>query len=301
MHDAATAPDEAGRRREAEAGLVAVTAIWAVNFSVIKAGLGEVEPYAFNALRFPLAALLLGVVASRRRRALPRRADVPRLVGLGLLGNVVYQLFFINGIDRTLAGNASVLLAITPVLTALLSSLLGHERLPLRVWVGVFATVAGIALVVGSGRTIRMGGETLFGDTLMIGAAAAWSLYTVGARDLIRRYGALSVTAWTLWVGTPGLVLLGIPDLLRTDLAGLPPGAWAAVAYAGALGIGVAYLLWYFGVRHLGNTRTATAVNLVPVVALAVAWLWLGEVPTVRQVTGAAIIILGVSLARRRT
>lgn len=287
-----------GEGHQAEAGLVLMTLIWAVNFSVIKAGLGEIEPYAFNALRFPIAAALLAVALVPRHRLLPRREDVGRIVALGLLGNVSYQLFFINGIDRTRAGNASVLLAITPVITALLSSWSGHERLGARVWIGVFTTVAGIALVVGSGATVRLEGATLAGDLLMLGAAASWSLYTVGARTLIGSYGSMRVTAWTLWVGAVALVMLGVPDLTQMNWAAVPAAAWGAVVYAGALGIGTAYLLWYHGVRHLGNTRTATFANMVPVLALAVAWVWLGEVPTVGQVAGAAVIIGGVSLTR---
>lgn len=290
------------RARQAEAGLVLLTVIWAVNFSVIKAGLGELRPYAFNALRFPIASLVLAATLLRRGGPLlPRRGDLPRILALGLLGNVAYQLFFINGINATRAGNASVLLATTPVLTALLSSRLGHERLSPRTWVGVLSTVAGIVLVVGSAASIRLEGATLIGDLLMLGASACWSLYTVGARDLIRSYGSLRVTAWTLWTGAAVLVLIGLPELVRLDWAGVHAASWGAVAYAGVLGIGVAYMLWYYGVSHIGNTRTATFANVVPVLALAVAWVWLHETPTILQVLGAGIIIAGVSLARRRT
>jgi drug/metabolite transporter (DMT)-like permease len=72
------------------------------------------------------------------------------------------------------------------------------------------------------------------------------------------------------------------------------------VGYAGALSVGVAYILWSYGVRHLGNTRTATYSNLVPVIAVAVAWLWLGERPGADQLLGATIIIAGVMLAQTR-
>jgi drug/metabolite transporter (DMT)-like permease len=293
-----TSGDGAGRT---DLLLFLLVLIWAVNFSVIKVALAQLEPLAFNALRFPLAALLvLGVL--RRRGPLPRpaRADVPRIVALGLLGNVFYQFFFIHGIDATLAGNASLLLAASPILTALLSAALGHERVGPAVWLGVLATVAGMALVVlGGAAGVGLGLATLRGDLLMIGAAAAWAAYTVGSRPPIARYGSVAVTAWTLWVGTVGVVLVGIPDLAGTDWAALTPSAWLALAYAGPLGIGVAYLLWYQGVRRIGNTRTATYTNLVPVVALGVAWAWLGERPSIWQLAGAAVIIGGISLARR--
>lgn len=284
-----------------EFGLLLMVGIWAVNFSVVKLALGEIPPLAFNALRFPLASLAVWLVLRLRGRIpLPRREDARAVLALGVLGNVVYQLLFIFGIDRTRAGNAALLLAGTPILTALLSAALGHERVGLRVWAGVLATVAGMALVVAGGPGgVGLGLETLAGDLTMVGASVAWSMYTVGARRLIERYGSVPVTAWTLWIGTAGLILLGIRDLAALDVATVSPATWAAVAYAGVLGIGLAYLLWYRGVRYIGNTRTATYSNLTPVLALGVAWLWLGEVPGVWQAVGAAVIIGGVSLAQR--
>ncbi len=282
-------------------GLLAMVVIWAFNFSVIKVALERIPPLGFNALRFPLASLTVWVVLrSRGPIPLPRRGDVGRVLALGILGNVVYQLLFISGIDRTRAGNAALLLAGTPILTALFSSLLGHERVRPRVWAGVAATVVGMAfVVVGGAGGVELGVETIAGDLTMIGASLAWSIYTVGARGPIARYGSVPVTAWTLWIGTAGIVLLGLPDLAAVDLAALPSATWAAVAYTGVFGIGLAYLLWYQGVRYIGNTRTATYSNLVPVLALAVAWLWLGEVPSVWQLVGAAVIIGGVSATQR--
>jgi drug/metabolite transporter (DMT)-like permease len=103
----------------------------------------------------------------------------------------------------------------------------------------------------------------------------------------------------------PHLPSIDLRDVFATDLAALSFETWFAVAYAGGLSIGIAYTFWAYGVRQLGNTRTATYSNLVPALALLVAWIWLGEVPTARQALGAGIIIAGVTAvqiagARRR-
>jgi drug/metabolite transporter (DMT)-like permease len=139
---------------------------------------------------------------------------------------------------------------------------------------------------------------TMAGGLLMIGASVAWAAYTVGARPLLVRYGALRVTAWTLWVGTTVLVIVGLPQLLSLPRSTFTPALWLAVLYAGALSIGLAYMIWYNGVRVIGNTRTAAYSNAVPVVALAVAWLWLGEAPSAGELIGSAVIIGGVTLAQ---
>jgi drug/metabolite transporter (DMT)-like permease len=291
---------ERPRDLRAHAALLFMVVIWAVNFSVTKVALEEVHPLAFNAVRFPMAAALLYIVLrSRGAIPLPTRAEVPRVLALGLLGNLLYQMFFIFGLDRTTAGNASLLLASTPIITALLSASFGHERVRPRVWIGVVATFAGILLIVLGGRAhVTTGEATIVGDLIMFGASIAWAFYTVGSRPLVERYGALPTTAWTLWIGSAGLMLAGVREVWRTNWSGVSGLTWAALVYAGVLSIGVAYIIWYYGVERLGNTRTSTYSNVVPVIAMLVAWLWLGEVPSGAQLIGTAVILGGVSIAQ---
>ena len=290
---------ESNRDPTTELGLLALTVIWGVNFSVLKAVLGVLDPLALNALRFPLAALILGAVLSRIPGPRLEAGDRLRLALLGIVGNVVYQVAFILGIEATLAGNASLLLATSPVWTVLLSSALGHEEPNRLVFLGSSFTLGGMALVVlGSGHALGWGWQTLRGDLLMVGAALVWSVYTVGSGRFVRKYGAIRVTSWTLWVGTPWLVLIGTPALLSTPWDEVPGWVWGGVAYAGIFSVGIAYLLWYRGVRRLGNSRTALYSNLVPVAAILTAWVWLGEVPTALQTSGAVVILAGIWLAR---
>jgi len=293
-------PERGAHSTRAYLGLGAMVLIWAVNFSVIKIALASLPPLAFNALRFPIASVAMyGLLRASGPIPVPRGADAWRVLALGLLGNTVYQLFFISGMEHAHAGIASLLLSGTPVMTALLSSGLGHERLGPRMWAAVAATFGGMALVVLGGRGASAGGAPVWANLVMLGASASWAVYTVGSSGLIKRYGPAAFTAWTLWWGTTGIVLTGLPELLRVAPAQLPAKTWLALAYSGAFSIGVAYFLSYYGVRHLGNTRTAVFNNLVPDAALVVAWLWLGEIPSGLQLAGAAVIVGGVSLTRR--
>jgi drug/metabolite transporter (DMT)-like permease/membrane protease YdiL (CAAX protease family) len=268
--------DRSPRDPATDAGLLVLAVIWGVNFSVVKAVLGHLDPLALNALRFPIAAAALWLVIRSlgSRRVDPE--DRLRLLLLGLLGNVVYQLAFIIGIDRTLAGNASLLLATTPVWTVLLSVARGHERLTPLVGTGALLTLVGMVLVVmGSGQEVGLGTTTLAGDALMALAAVLWATYTVGSSRLVQKYGPIRVTTWTLWVGTPVLVLMAVPELAETNWTALPLAAWGGVMYSGLFALAVAYLLWYRGVQRIGNSKTAVYSNLVPVVALITAWIWL--------------------------
>jgi drug/metabolite transporter (DMT)-like permease len=288
----------------AHAALLMMVLIWGINFPVAKAALAELSPLAFNALRFPLAGLVVfAALAHRGTFVWPAPGERLAVLALGILGNVFYQQFFIFGLSLTRAGTASLLLAATPIMTALLSAAVGHERVGVRTWIGVLATFAGIALVVASagGGASDAPESRLLGDALMIGASVSWAVYTVGSRRFVERYGTVQFTAWTLWTGALLLCLIGLPAVLRTEFRTISASAWIGVIYAGALSIGLAYLIWYYGVQRIGNTRTAAFSNLVPVVALAAAWIHLGEVPTGGQLLGALVILAGITLAQVRT
>lgn len=288
------------RAHTGELDLLALVVIWGVNFTVVKVVLEEVEPLVFNALRFPFAALTVWILLrAQGRRLMPRRRDWARVAWLSLFGHLGYQVFFIFGLALTLAGNASLMLATVPGWIAILSPALGHERFSWVVLGGVAIAMTGMTLVIlGGSAGMALGGETLRGDLFMLAAAVVWALYTVLGRRAVRRNGALEMTAWTLWLGTPALVLIGLPGLLRTDFGSVSAGAWAGIAYAGVLAIGIAYFIWYRGVQRLGSSRTAVYSNLVPVAAILTAWLWIGETPRALQLLGAGVILAGIAVVR---
>lgn len=282
-----------------ETSLTVMVLVWGINFAVAKRALDAFDPLGFNAIRFVVASLFVGAVL-RAQGPLPRpeRRHVPRILALGLVGNVAYQMAFILGLDRTRAGHAALMLALTPVVTALLSRATGHERPGGRTWVGAAVSIVGVALVTGSGAAQGHGGEVLVGDLILVGAAIGWALYTVGSRPLVQHYGSVAVTAWTMWVGTVALVLAGIPALLHQDWSRVGPGAWGGLLYSALFSLGLAYLIWYRGVERIGNTRTAIFSNLTPVVALAFSAVWLGERPSGLALLGAAMTLGGVSWVR---
>lgn len=284
----------------ADLELLLLAVIWGVNFSVVKVGLGELPPLAFNALRFPLAAgVLWALVRAGGGVPLPDRGDLAAVLRLALVGHVLYQLLFIYGLDLTLSGNSAIILASAPAWTALFASLAGSASADRSVWAGVVATFLGVALVVvGGPRDVGIGGGTLAGDLITLAAAVCWAAYTVMGRPLIARYGPLPVTAWGLWIATPLLVAAGIPALAGASLTDVSTLGWGTVVYSGVLAIGVAYAIWYRSVGDIGPERTAIYANLVPLVALAAAWVWRGRPPTTAQLVGAAAVLGGVLYTR---
>ncbi|HVG18214.1 MAG TPA: DMT family transporter [Blastocatellia bacterium] len=281
--------------------LLVMTIIWGSNFTAIKFSMGDnLLPLSFNALRFVLASALMAAAALASGRTMRvRRGDGWRLFGLGLLSNALYQSLFIMGMAYTRAGNAALILATTPMFTAVISRIRRQEYFTARGVAGLFLAFGGIVLIILSGRSEVSIGETALGDCLLVAATACWALYTVGSKPLVHAYGPMKATAFMMITGTPLLLLICMPSLLRQNWSQVRPVAWAGLAYSGVFAIALAYIIWNHGVRKIGSTRTAIYSNITPVVALLVAWPALGEAPTAGQVVGAAIIFVGLYLVRR--
>lgn len=277
--------------------MLLVVLIWGGNLPVIKAALAEIPTLAFAGIRFGMASAIFALLLRFREGSLrPPAGTGFAMVGLGLAGNTAYQLLFMTGLDNTTVANTAVILASTPVLVVLLGAASGVERLTPAVTLGVGLAVAGVVLVLG--QDARLTTRTLAGDLPVLGAAACWAAYTLGVRRYSTRMSPLRLTTLTMITGTPGLVLAGSPSIVRTDWAAVSPAAWGGVAYSTLLALVVAYTLWNTSVAEVGPSRTAVYNCLVPVVAMSLAWISLGERPGPIPLLGAALILGGVLVAR---
>jgi drug/metabolite transporter (DMT)-like permease len=282
-----------------DAGLVLMAIIWGVNYSVVKAGLESLPPLAFNGARMLLAAVVLFVVASLARDATwPSWRDTKVLLALGVLGNGLYQLLFIFGLARTRAGVAALIVAAGPAWIAIISRLLGRERVSRNGWLGIALQLIGVGCVVGSTQRFDGGGDVMLGAALIALGSVAWGLFSVLLQPYTQRAHPLHLSAITMASGAGVMAVAAVPDMLAISWGQIPLVAWGSIVYAGIGALVIAYLLFYRGVRVLGPTRTALYSNLQPVIALAVAWLLLHELPTGWQLVGASFIMGGLLLSR---
>ena len=278
--------------------LVLMAFIWGVNIAVVKYGTLHLPPLAYNGVRVAIAALSLLVIAALMRDPWPTRRDVVALLLLGVLGNGLYQLLFIQGIAHTRAGNAALVLAATPAFVALLGWMRGVERIRPRGMAGIAVSVVGIGLVVGGTAPAAAGMSTLFGDLLVLAGCFCWAAFTVLLKPYTTRVNAVQVAGITMAGGVVPLLAISAPSIAATAWTRVPPMAWGAIVFSGIGALVIAYLCWYRGVRVLGPTRTSMYGNLQPVVALLFAWVILHEVPTMMQGMGAASIITGLLMTR---
>lgn len=281
-----------------EASLVLMALIWGVNFTVVKFGTTIVEPLAYNGFRVTLAALLLLAIISIGPAPFPPRRTILALMALGVLGNGVYQFFFVEGLARASASDTALVVAASPAFIAIIGRLRGVERIARRAAMGIALSICGIALVVAGTVSDSHSPASLLGDLLVLCGSLAWAAYTVLLQPHTTRVSGLQLSAFTMSGGAIMLLVVASPALARTHWSAVPPLGWAAIMYSGLFALVIAYLFWYHGVRSIGPTRTAMFSNLQPVVAMLFAWLALGEIPTPWQIVGAAAIMGGLLLTR---
>nr|WP_217917570.1 MULTISPECIES: DMT family transporter [unclassified Myxococcus] len=281
--------------------IVGVVIVWGTNYTVVKEAMETLPPLAFMSLRFTIAALAMGalLLGVEGWKPLPRPVFL-KLLGLGLVGNTVYQLCFILGLANTSVANSGMLTAVTPVLVATLGALFGVERLTRPLVVALGLGVVGMLLVLG-GRGASQHGASSLGDGLIVGASLCWALYTVGIRTVSPEVSALRITAISMLTGAPGVVLAGVPELLRLETEHITAGAWAGVVYSALVPLVLAYFIWGRTVQQVGSSRAGLYNTGIPVVAALTAWAVRGERPTWVQVLGAGLVLTGVLLSRRKS
>lgn len=278
--------------------LLLMALLWGVNFIVAKYGTRVFAPLAFNCARVALAALVLWAIVAARGSALPKRRELLRMAALGVLGNGLYQVLFVEGLARTRASDTALVLAASPAFMAIIGRLRGLERTGWRGVAGIALSLAGIALVVFGSRHDPSGASTMLGYALTIAACLCWSMYSVLLKPFTERHDGVTLSAVTMTGGLIPLVAVGAPSLVATRWDAVGASAWAAVAYSGLGALVVAYLFWYRGVRVLGPTRASMYANTQPLFALGAAWAFLGETPRLLQLAGAAAIMAGLLLTR---
>ena len=276
--------------------------VWGVNVSVVKALTTSFETLPLSALRMGVACCALSAIVLWRRGGVPRLTARQLAVMAGCAFLMVYgnQILFAQGLLRSTATNGALIMALSPLVSALMAALVFGERFTPRRMVGVALGFAGVAAVVLShpGAGLSSAG---IGDLMLALSVVSFAVGGVGVQRLARQIDPLSIS-WVIYlIGTLMLVAHTVLGPSRLGTAQLFPGAWpwALVLFSGIAATAAGNLIWNRAISVIGVARTAVFLYWVPVFGVLFAALLLGEVLTWWHLFGFAAVMTGTWLGTR--
>jgi len=285
--------------RHAQLLLLCAVVIWGWTFVATKICLAYMSPVELLGLRLLIAVPVLVVVALFRGSIRPWRLPLrPVLLGSTLFG--IHFYIQITGLEYTTATNTGWIIAVTPVVLALMSHLILGERISRGLAYGILVATVGIVVLISGGRLTDVGWLGSVGDWLILASAHTWALYTIAVRGLTRSEDPLVVTIAVLLPAAlvSAAILWFVSD--GSKFLRLPADALIALLFLGIFGMALAHWFWQIGVSRVGAARAGVFLYLEPLATTALAVPYLGEPFGVATLIGGGLVLLGVWIARSR-
>jgi drug/metabolite transporter (DMT)-like permease len=304
-------PDEPHVARPGLGYLMVATAatLFAVNGVVSKV----IEETGFSSQRLTevrstgaFLGLALIVAVTHRDAVRTNARELVLFAALGIGGLALVQWSYFYAIHRLPIGEALLVQYVAPLLVALWAWLVYHEAVRRRIWIALALSLGGLVLIVRLWHVHKLDGLGLAAAGL---ACISYAFYVLVAEQGVKRRNAISLSAWgflfaTLfwavaqpWWSFPTRFFHGDASLLgHLESVHLP--IWLLVAWMVVLGTIVPFVLVVGALRHVSATRVGIVAMLEPVVAILVAWVWLGETLTQVQLIGATLTLTGIVLAQ---
>ncbi len=273
----------------ADLSLVGICVIWGTSFAIVKSVVGETNPATFIAARFTLAAILLGLIASRRLHKLDRE-----LWKAGFVLAVPLMLGFLAqtyGLQGTTASKAGFITGMHVVFTPFLEQKFLRNRIMPYQMAGVGVAVAGLGLL-----TLDRLSPPTYGDLLVLACAFCFAVHLV----LLGHYspamdGLLLSVTQMVWAAVFSILVAG-SDMVQ--VVQFDKDLILSVAYLGVMGTALAYLVQTTAQKYTPPTRAALILQTEPVFSSFFARLWLDERFNIQQSVGAILILAGILLCQ---
>jgi drug/metabolite transporter (DMT)-like permease len=282
--------------------------IWAVNFVAAKVGVRYMPALTLAAFRVTIAAVLMVPVylagagrpafreaAGARQRGFTAR-DIWTFAYLGWFSVVVNQVCFTVGLRYTSVSHAAVIVGMGPMYALVLAVLMKLEQATRAKVLGMVIAFAGIAVLASD--NLKSVHSSLLGDAITFCGSMGFAMYVVLGKRVATRYDSLTMTAFNHFAGGALVLPLAVRAAWKMSATGelqrVPWQGWVAVVYMAVFASAIAYLLYFWLLRHFEASRLTAFTYALPVVATLMGILWLGESATWGQAIGGVLALTGL-------
>ncbi len=274
---------------------------WGSSFLFMKVALDGVSFAQIAWSREILGALTLGIIMVIGRHRLPREPIVYfHFLVIAITNAVIPHLLFAWAEQHVSSGLAAIYNSLTPIATAIMAAVVFRvERLNRGQLVGVGIGLVGVVIIIAPWQYTNLSGD-LWGQLACIVAASSYGVAIGYLRKFISPRPIAGTTVAFMTIGTAGVIMLALTPVLAIGPVNLTLPVVASLVMLGAVGTGIAYI-WNIAVlRAWGPTNVSTVTYLIPVVAVVLGFLVLGETLSWHEPAGAALVLLGILFTQQR-
>jgi drug/metabolite transporter (DMT)-like permease len=277
--------------------LVLATATWGSAFIAGKYAVQSFEPATVAFLRFLGAAVLLFPIMwlMEKNRKKPTLKDYGLFAVLGLTGIALYNICFFLATKHAPVIKSSLFIASNPVLIVLLSGLFLKETITKNNIIGMIIALTGVTFIITDGHLLALlqfGFEPI--DFVLLGAVISWALYSVVGKVVLKKYSSVESTTYAVAFGTIFLLPFALAETTWQDVQQASFSTWIAIAHMSVFVTVISFVLYYNGIKEVGAAKASIFINVMPVSAVIMATIFLGETFTWAHAVGAAFVLSGV-------
>jgi drug/metabolite transporter (DMT)-like permease len=284
------------------AKLFLTAVFWGGTFIAGRVIARDVGPFSAAFLRFAIASSVLLVFTYGKEKSLPlpKKDQIIPLLLLGMTGIFSYNVFFFKGLKTVHAGRAALIIANNPVLIALFASWLFKEKLTLTRLGGIIISVTGAVVVISKGDPTQVfSGNLGLGELYIFCCVMSWVAYSLLGKTILVGLSPLVSVSYSCAVGTACLFVPACFEGMLQDFFYYSKMEWLSLLYLGIFGTVLGFVWYYEGIKAIGPMKASQFINFVPISAIVLAFLILGEPVTPSLLVGTILVCSGVYLTNR--
>ncbi|MFP4083634.1 MAG: DMT family transporter [Desulfonatronovibrio sp.] len=282
--------------------LLAATMFWGGTFTAGRIVSRDIPPFSAAFLRFFIATICLVYLVRKLEGRLPEinSGQIIQVILLGLTGVFAYNVFFFTGLQTVEAGRAAVIVATNPILIALAAAFLFKESLGIFKMIGIVLSVSGAILAITRGEPLHLLDQVVtVGDLAIAGCVLSWAAYSILGKYSMSRLSPHAAVTYSCIAGTLALFVPAMNEGLFSYIHAAPVLVWGCLIYLGYFGTVLGFTWYYQAVKDIGPSKASVFINFVPLFAIAIGFVFLGESIDVTLIIGAFMVSSGVYLANK--